>query len=153
MNPEAEKQEEEREEEEKKTVARAVRERRIAEKEAQNIATVLQHGPAIRGNTSFMEAKCRTGNHVELGGLGGMGVGAMWVPATPRHKQDPDWQLLPIRSCVGQFLPAGSEDCGTKEERARVESQYAYFDRLSSERFLMKQSAQQQQVQQQQQPQ
>lgn len=46
-----------------------------------------------------MLAKCPAGKHVLLGGLGVLGVGEMWQPASDARQQSPQWVHLPIRPC------------------------------------------------------
>lgn len=69
-----------------------------------NVRHVLKHGPGLSYKIkSCMLAKCPTGKHVLLGGLGGMGVGQMWTCAEERHRSDDLWTDLPVEPCVGGF--------------------------------------------------
>lgn len=51
---------------------------------------------------SAVAAKCQTGKHVLLTGLGGMGVGSMWAEAEERYCAEAlseIWNELPVERC------------------------------------------------------
>lgn len=43
------------------------------------------------GQPVFILARCRRGDHVLLGGLGGVGVGRMWTETLRRHRTYPGY--------------------------------------------------------------
>lgn len=73
----------------------------LAEAAAAKFADVMERGPHLTKHaTIYLVAKCPTGKHELHGGLGGMGVGQMWGPARPEHRDDPAiWDKLPVQVC------------------------------------------------------
>lgn len=49
--------------------------------------------------TSNIFAKCPTGKHVHVGGMGAMGVGRALGMATEEYRASPGWGELPIEEC------------------------------------------------------
>lgn len=73
-----------------------------------NLDDVADRGPRLSVNRStWIVARCETGEHILRGGLGAMGVGEMWVNRNHRHEHadgsvtpdddaDPTWPDAPI---------------------------------------------------------
>lgn len=93
------------------------------ERQAHNLGEFFEHGPGLRKTTqTFFLAKCITGRHALMGGLGGMGVGQMWTWAREHGKSDGEmraelvelWDQLPIESCcnfgINDACSPGSEN-------------------------------------------
>lgn len=73
---------------------------RVAEALAHNVAEFMEKGPGLRHSTRIATAaKCPAGNHVLRTGLGGLGVGSMWLAASAEDKADPLWEELPVEAC------------------------------------------------------
>lgn len=75
-----------------------------------NVARFMERGPGLYTDTeTAWIAKCPTGRHALKTGLGGMGVGTMWMWAHPNGdfaqprgaELDSVWDELPIEACVG----------------------------------------------------
>jgi hypothetical protein len=78
-----------------------------------NLDDVVARGPRLSVNRStWIVARCETGEHILRGGLGGMGVGEMWTNRTHRHTNadgsmtydddsDPTWPEAPIVERAG----------------------------------------------------
>lgn len=72
----------------------------IEDVQAANLADVLEHGPGLRirenfGGGSYVVAKDTAAGYVELGGLGGLGVGVMWFRLTDNMVGLPGWDTAP----------------------------------------------------------
>lgn len=73
-----------------------------------NLAEFMEHGPGLRKTTqTAVAAKCPTGKHILICGLGGMGVGQMWIWTRPYGQLDGEidpraadvWDELPVQPC------------------------------------------------------
>lgn len=61
-----------------------------------NIQDMMEHGPGLRCTTrSFAISKDTKNKQILLGGLGGMGIGWMWFPLSPSHKDTPGYDEAP----------------------------------------------------------
>ena len=59
-----------------------------------NIKATIEKGPGLRYSTGHFVGGWREKDGKEevlLSGLGGMGVGTMWVSVEEEHKKDPGW--------------------------------------------------------------
>lgn len=75
--------------------------KKVDEALAHNFEEFLEHGPGLRYSTqTAVAARCPTGKHVLVTGLGGMGIGSMWHPASDyREKLGDLWSELPVEQC------------------------------------------------------
>lgn len=84
------------------------RDEEIAERAGANLSEFMEHGPGLRYSTRhWILRRCPNG-HVELGGLGGMGVGTMWSndrteetiyedgSRTAPYSEDPTYAEAPV---------------------------------------------------------
>jgi hypothetical protein len=63
--------------------------------QAENMEKFLADGPRLRTDYNvWIEA--RGPDRVQLGGLGGLGVGSMWVDEEPRHREYPGYDEAPF---------------------------------------------------------
>ncbi len=79
----------------------------IADRLAHNLDDVMKNGPRLAlGRSTWIVARCPNGPHVLKGGLGGMGVGQMWVtehndgwenPEKYADNLDPTYAEAPMR--------------------------------------------------------
>lgn len=66
--------------------------RTVEEQQAANFAHFMERGPAIStGYGAYVVRRDDANNRVELGGLGGLGIGTMWVESRERYKSYPGW--------------------------------------------------------------
>lgn len=76
----------------------------IEKLQAENFEKFLEDGPRLRADYNvWVEAKDTEHGMVLLGGLGGCGVGNMWVPLTERHKEYLGFTEAPEVEC--QAIP------------------------------------------------
>ena len=67
-----------------------------AQKQAENFADFIEHGPGLRGNQhTWIVAKNTPRGMVLKGGLGVMGVGQMWMVATPSDRDNLEYATAP----------------------------------------------------------
>ena len=67
-----------------------------AQKQAENFADVFKNGPGLRSNRStWIVAKNTSKDMVLKGGLGAMGVGQMWLAATPSDRDSLEYATAP----------------------------------------------------------
>jgi len=85
----------------------------IEKLQKQNLRVFMRHGPGLR--TSYLRwvvARDRKRGRVLVGGLGGCGVGVMWVDEEPRHKGYPGYKGAPEgNSWMGFGAPELRENC------------------------------------------
>lgn len=86
-----------------------MKQKTIAQKQAENMAFFLEHGPRLRiGANTWIIAKSADGRFVKIGGLGSCGIGEMWDRADDDHLADPEWAEAPIMECD---YPAYKDRC------------------------------------------
>ena len=63
------------------------------EVQSDNLKHFMEHGPGLSyAYGTFVVARDKERGKVLIGGLGGMGVGQMWVDETPAHKDYPGYE-------------------------------------------------------------
>ena len=62
-----------------------------------NLSIFFKHGPGLRKDYNiWIEGKDQNGKYVLLAGLGGLGVGRMWVPFEGHHADYPGYEDAPV---------------------------------------------------------
>lgn len=65
-----------------------------------NVSKALRDGPRLRsGYNVWIVCRDRTSKMVKVGGLGGFGVGQMWLPEADRHRNYPGYDDAPEEQC------------------------------------------------------
>ncbi len=73
---------------------------KVEEAIAHNLSDVAENGPGLRyGRKTALAARCHTGKHALVTGLGALGVGSMWREALDEERSDQEWETLPVRFC------------------------------------------------------
>ena len=83
----------------------------IEQLQGENIENFMQNGPGLRYSYhKFVVARDRKRRWVLVGGLGGQGVGRMWIEEQEQHRRYAGYTDAPDKDSYGEF--------GTPEFRA-----------------------------------
>ena len=79
------------------------------EKAEKNMETFLEHGPGLKYDyETWIIYKSEDGEMVFTGGLGGMGVGQMWCPASKEDKKSKEYKDAPVKKYLDDPFNVGN---------------------------------------------